>query len=65
MAGSSAQAATARVRNRSSAARIVSTPTACFSWKTRPARTDSMMAGVPPSSRCSGSGRKACSASLT
>ena len=49
--GSSRQAATARSRNRSSAARIVSTPTACLSWKTSPARIDSMIAGVPPSSR--------------
>ena len=34
-----------------------SAPTASLSWKTSPARIDSTMAGVPPSSRCSGSAR--------
>ena len=32
-------------------------PTACLSWKTSPARIDSTIAGVPPSSRCTGSSR--------
>ena len=36
---------------------IVSDPTACLSWKTSPARTASMIAGVPPSSRSVGSAR--------
>ena len=57
MDGSCDHAATARARKRSSCARIVATPTACLSWKTSPARIDSMMAGVPPSSRCAGSSR--------
>jgi len=39
--------------NESSRSRIEATPTASFSPKTRPARMDSMIAGVPPSSRCS------------
>ena len=51
MPGSSRQASTARRRCRSSCARIVSVPTASLSWKTSPARIDSMIAGVPPSSR--------------
>ncbi len=57
MAGSSRHAATARASRRSSWARIVSTPTASLSWKTSPARTASMIAGVPPSSRWAGSVR--------
>jgi hypothetical protein len=55
-AGLGRQASTARAgRSRSSWARIVSTPTASLSWKTSPARIDSMIAGVPPSSRWLGS----------
>ena len=57
MAGSSRQAVTARWRKWSSRARMVSTPTASLSLKTSPARMASMMAGVPPSSRCAGSVR--------
>ena len=37
---------------------IASTPTASLSWNTRPARMDSTIAGVPPSSRRSGSETK-------
>ena len=55
--GSVRQAAMARSMNSSSRSRIASTPTRCLSWKARPARIDSTMAGVPPSSRCSGSAR--------
>lgn len=36
---------------------MVLTPTADFSWNTRPALTDSTMAGVPPSSFISASWR--------
>ena len=44
-------------RNRCSRAWIRSVPTACLSWKTSPARIDSMIPGVPPSSRPTGSSR--------
>ena len=49
--------AIARPMKSSSRARISGTPTVSFNWKTSPARIDSTMAGVPPSSRCSGSTR--------
>ena len=55
MRGSSFQAVTARSSSASSWAWMVSVPTAVLSWKTSPARIDSTMPGVPPSSRCSGS----------
>ena len=56
MAGSCDHALdSARRSSSSSWARIVSTPTASLSWKTSPARIDSTIAGVPPSSRCAGS----------
>ena len=55
MAGSSRQAVDRAARAAAPpAARIVSVPTASLSWKTSPARIDSMIAGVPPSSRCVG-----------
>jgi hypothetical protein len=57
--------AMARRMKSSSWARIVSTPTASLSWNTRPARIDSMIAGVPPSSRCSGSVEVAVLSGLT
>ena len=57
MAGSATHASTARRSSSSSCAWIVSTPTACLSWKTSPARIDSTIAGVPPSSRWAGSSR--------
>jgi hypothetical protein len=37
-------------------------PTACLSPTTSPARMDSTIAGVPPSSRATGSSRKTCPA---
>ena len=40
-------------------------PTVALSWNTRPARIDSTIAGVPPSSRCSMSERYTCSTVLT
>ena len=40
-----------------SRALIVCQPTASLSWNTSPARIDPMMAGVPPSSRWTGSAR--------
>ena len=48
-----------------SSARITSILTACLSWKTNPALIGSTIAGVPPSSRCTGSVRYACSVGLT
>jgi hypothetical protein len=63
--GSPDHASIARSMKSSSRRRIVSTPTASFRWKTRPARIDSTIAGVPPSSRCSGSSRYTCSSGLT
>ena len=51
MLGCVSNAASARSRKPCSRARISSTPTACFSWNTSPARIDSMIAGVPASSR--------------
>ncbi len=41
----------ARLRRSPSRSSIALTPTAAFSWKTNPALIDSMIAGVPPSSR--------------
>jgi hypothetical protein len=55
--GFAPQEAIARSMKEASRASISSTPTASLSWKTRPARIDSTIAGVPPSSRCSGSSR--------
>ena len=40
-------------------------PTASLSWKTRPARIDSMIAGVPASSRWAGSTMYRCSDGFT
>ena len=57
MSGLADQRAIARSMNDASRRRIASTPTASFSPKTRPARIDSTIAGVPPSSRCSMSER--------
>ena len=57
IAGLADQAAIARCQYDSSIALIVSTPTACLSWNTIPALIDSMIAGVPPSSRWTGSSR--------
>ena len=59
------QLAMARRMKFSSRSRIMSGPTASFSWKTRPARMLSMIAGVPPSSRCSMSVMYLCSRALT
>ena len=53
MFGWRSQRAIARRMNDCSRARIASAPTASFSANTSPARIDSTMAGVPPSSRCS------------
>ena len=53
MLGWRAQRSIARRMKSSSRARIASAPTASLSPNTRPARIDSTMAGVPPSSRCS------------
>ena len=47
--------AIARWMKSTSRSRIASAPTASLSWNTRPARIDSMIAGVPPSSRSTGS----------
>ena len=47
--------------NAVSRSRIASVPTVALSWNTRPARIDSTIAGVPPSSRCSMSERYTCS----
>jgi hypothetical protein len=55
----------ARDTKSSSRRRIASTPTAAFSWNTRPALIDSTMAGVPPSSRWAISGWKSCPSALT
>ena len=49
--------ASARRMNASSRRWMYSAPTASLSWKTSPARIDSMIAGVPPSSRWAGSAR--------
>ena len=57
MFGFCSQRAIARWMNERSLLRIASCPTASFSWKTSPARIDSTIAGVPPSSRSSGSSR--------
>ncbi len=57
MSGFSSHRCMARWVNAASRARIASAPTDCFSPKTSPARIDSMIAGVPPSSRCSMSSR--------
>ena len=43
--------AIARWMKSTSRSRIASAPTASLSWNTSPARIDSMIAGVPPSSR--------------
>ena len=51
MVGFSRHEAMARRMKLSSFSRMAGTPTARLSWKTRPARIDSRMAGVPPSSR--------------
>ena len=57
MSGFASQRCIAVWVNVSSRSRIASTPTASFSWNTSPARIDSTIAGVPPSSRCSTSSR--------
>ena len=57
MFGFFVQRSTARRQKSSSCALITSTPTASLSWKTSPARIASTMAGVPPSSRVTGSSR--------
>ncbi len=57
MAGLARQRSMARPMKSSSRSRIASTPTASFSPKTSPARIDSTIAGVPPSSRRSTSSR--------
>jgi hypothetical protein len=46
-----------RRRGAGAAAQLGEAPTASLSWNTSPARIDSMIAGVPPSSRCTGSVR--------
>ena len=51
------QRSIARRMNDSSRSRMTSVPTASLSPNTSPARIDSTMAGVPPSSRCSMSDR--------
>ena len=65
MDGSLRQVLMERRRQSSSWERITSTPTAAFSWNTRPARIASTMAGVPPTSRWAGSSRYRCSLGLT
>ena len=55
IAGFRDQASMARVTKPLSSSSITSEPTASLSWKTRPARMASMIAGVPPSSRWIGS----------
>lgn len=57
IAGFAPQRATASLHSRSSRAWISSVPTASLSAKTSPARMDSTIAGVPLSSRATGSGR--------
>ena len=57
MLGLAPQEATARRMKDRSCSWMVSAPTACLSWNTRPARIDSTIAGVPPSSRSTGSSR--------
>ena len=57
MLGLAPQDSTARRMKDRSRAWMVSGPTACLSWKTSPARIDSTIAGVPPSSRSTGSSR--------
>ena len=57
MFGFALQRAIARRMNDCSRSAILSWPTASFSWKTSPARIDYTIAGVPPSSRTSGSAR--------
>ena len=47
------QAAIARWMKPRSMPAMVSVPTARLSWNASPARIDSMIAGVPASSRCS------------
>ncbi len=65
MAGFASQRSIARWMNACSRSRIASTPTAALSPNTSPARMDSTIAGVPPSSRCSMSARYTCSVGLT
>ena len=57
MCGLPDQRVMARFQRRSSLAWITSVPTASLSANTSPARIDSTMAGVPPSSRATGSSR--------
>ena len=57
MLGLAPQDSTARRMNDRSRAAMVSAPTASLSWKTSPARIDSTIAGVPPSSRWTASSR--------
>ena len=60
MPGLAAQRCSTCRHSCSSRAAIRSVPTACLRAKTRPARMDSTMAGVPPSSRATGSSRYWC-----
>ena len=57
MAGSSLPGGDGAVQEPLLGRRMVAVPTASLSWNTSPARTASMIAGVPPSSRCAGSSR--------
>ena len=55
--GLCSQRSSAWRKSRSSLAWITSVPMACLRPKTIPARIDSTIAGVPPSSRATGSSR--------
>ena len=63
--GFAAQDASARRAKSCSRRRISSAPTASLSANTSPARIDSTIAGVPPSSRISGSGWYECPVGVT